>query len=82
MSIDIYKNGYMPGYEVWVHHGEDPPPRVVSKVQSHEEGDYDRWNRCLTMYTISFYPSIWRTPIKSSSSSIKLSKSRCTSTRK
>jgi hypothetical protein len=25
MLIDICKNGYMPGYEVWVHHGEDPP---------------------------------------------------------
>jgi hypothetical protein len=30
MSIDLCKNGYMPGYEVWVHHGEDPPPRIVS----------------------------------------------------
>jgi hypothetical protein len=46
MSIDIYKNGYMPGYEVWVHHGEDPPPRIVSK-QSHEEGDYDRMEEML-----------------------------------
>jgi hypothetical protein len=42
MSIDLSKNGYMPGYEVWVHHGEDPPPCIVSEVQSHEEGDYDR----------------------------------------
>jgi hypothetical protein len=25
MLIDICKNGYMPGYEVWVHHAEDPP---------------------------------------------------------
>jgi hypothetical protein len=24
MSIDICKNGYMTGYEVWVHHGEHP----------------------------------------------------------
>jgi hypothetical protein len=32
MSIDLCKNGYMPGYEVWVHHGEDPPPRIVSEV--------------------------------------------------
>jgi hypothetical protein len=42
MSIDLCKNGYMPGYEVWVHHGEDPPPRIVLEVQSDEEGDYDR----------------------------------------
>ena len=31
MSIDLCKNGYMPSYEVWVHHGEDPPPRIVSE---------------------------------------------------
>jgi hypothetical protein len=30
--IDVCKNDYMSGYEVWVHHGEDPPPRIVSKV--------------------------------------------------
>jgi hypothetical protein len=47
MSIDLCKNGYMPGYEVWVHHGEDPPPRIVSEVQSHEEGDYDRMEEML-----------------------------------
>jgi hypothetical protein len=32
---------------VWVHHGEDPPPRIVSEVQSHEEGDYDRMEEML-----------------------------------
>jgi hypothetical protein len=42
MSIDLCKNDYMPSYEVWVHHGEDTPSRIVSKVQSHEEGDYNR----------------------------------------
>jgi hypothetical protein len=42
MSIDLCKNDYMPGYEMWVHHGEDPPLRTVSEVQSHEEGDHDR----------------------------------------
>jgi hypothetical protein len=42
MSIDLCMNGYMSGYEVWVHHGKNPPPRIVSEVQSHEEGDYDR----------------------------------------
>jgi hypothetical protein len=42
MQIDLCKNSYMLGYEVWVHHGEDPPPRIVSEVQSHEEGDYNR----------------------------------------
>jgi hypothetical protein len=33
MSIDLCKNGFMSGYDVWVHHGEDPPPRIVSGVQ-------------------------------------------------
>jgi hypothetical protein len=39
MSIDLYKNSYMHGYEVWVHHSEDPPPRIVLEVQSDEEVD-------------------------------------------
>jgi hypothetical protein len=30
-----------------VHHGEDPPPRIVSEVQSHEEEDYDRMEEML-----------------------------------
>jgi hypothetical protein len=46
-SIDLCKNGYMPHYEVRVHHGEDPPLRTVSEVQSHEEGDYDRMEEML-----------------------------------
>jgi hypothetical protein len=47
MSIDFCKNGYMLGYEVWVHHGEDPTPHIVSEVQSHEEGNYDRMEEML-----------------------------------
>jgi hypothetical protein len=54
MSIDLCNNGYMLGYEVWVHHGEDPPPRIVSEVQSHEEGATIGWKRCLTMYSMRF----------------------------
>jgi hypothetical protein len=30
MSINLCNNDYMPGYEVWVHHGEDPPPHIIS----------------------------------------------------
>ena len=37
----------MPVYEVWVHHGEDPPPRIVLEVQSHKEEDYDRMEEML-----------------------------------
>jgi hypothetical protein len=29
---DLCKNGYMLGYEVWVDHGEDPPPHIVLEV--------------------------------------------------
>jgi hypothetical protein len=47
ISIDLCKNDYMLGYEVWVHHGEDPPPRIVWEVQSHDEGDYDRMEEVL-----------------------------------
>jgi hypothetical protein len=47
MSIDLCKNGYMRSYEVWVHHGEDPPHRIVSEVQSNEEVDYDRMDEKL-----------------------------------
>jgi hypothetical protein len=47
MSIHICKNGYVLGYEVWVHHGEDPPAHIVSEFQSHEEGDYDRMEEML-----------------------------------
>jgi hypothetical protein len=36
MSIDLCKNGYMPGYEVWVHHGEYP--LSVSSVRPHTRG--------------------------------------------
>jgi hypothetical protein len=35
ISIDLLLMGwksYMPGYEVWVHHSEDPPPLIGSKV--------------------------------------------------
>jgi hypothetical protein len=42
MSIDLYKNDYMHGYEMWVHHGENPPAHNVSEVKSDEERDYDR----------------------------------------
>jgi hypothetical protein len=45
-----------------VHHGEDPPPRIVSKVQSHEEVDYDRMEEMLEIYAMSFYRLIPRTP--------------------
>jgi hypothetical protein len=47
MSIDLCKNSYMSGYEVWMHHGEDPPSRIVSEVQSDEEGDYDMMEEML-----------------------------------
>jgi hypothetical protein len=30
-----------------VHHSEDPLPRIVSEVQSHEEGGYDRMEEML-----------------------------------
>jgi hypothetical protein len=41
MSIDLYNNGYMSGYEMWVNHSEDPPPHIVLETQSDKEGNYD-----------------------------------------
>jgi hypothetical protein len=95
MSTHICKNGYVPGYEVWVHHIEDPDPRIVSEFQSHKEGDYDRMEEMLDdvrheILTVNsenpVNPPIMRIQLhlrfRSFSSSLKLPKSRCMSTRK
>jgi hypothetical protein len=42
MSIDLYNNGYMSGYAMWVNHSEDPPPRIVLEAQSDKDGNYAR----------------------------------------
>jgi hypothetical protein len=63
MSIDLCKDGYMLGYEVWVHHDEDPPSRIVSKVQSDEEGTTIECKRFLAMYNMSLYLWISRIPL-------------------
>jgi hypothetical protein len=62
MSINTYKNDYMPDYEVWVHHSEDQPSHIVPEVQSNKEGTTIGRKRCLTMYGISFYLTILQTP--------------------
>jgi hypothetical protein len=95
MSIDHCKNGYMLGYEVWVHHGEDHLLVLYRKFSHMKRGTTIGCKRCLTMYAMSFYTLIRRTPVnppimrillrlrfRSSLSSLKLPKSRCTSTRK
>jgi hypothetical protein len=61
-----------------VHHGEDLPPRIVSKVQSHEEVDYDKMEEMLEIYVMSFYRLIPRTPslmIYSSTSFLEINNS-------
>jgi hypothetical protein len=78
-----------------VHHGEDPPPRIVSEVQSHEEEDYDRMEEMLYDVHHELLPVdsenppqppimriLLRLRFRSFLSSLKLPKSRCTSTRK
>jgi hypothetical protein len=47
MSIDLYNNDYMSGCEVWVHHGQDSPLRIVSEDRSDEEANYDRMEEML-----------------------------------
>jgi hypothetical protein len=95
MSIYLCKNGYIPDYEMWVHHSEDPPPRIVLEVQSHEEGEYDRIEEMLDDVRHELLPVdsenprqppimriLLRLGFRSSSSSLKLPKSCSTSTRK
>jgi hypothetical protein len=49
ISINLCKNGYMLGYKVWVHHGEDPPSRIISKFSHMKRGTMIGWKRCLMM---------------------------------
>jgi hypothetical protein len=94
MSIDFCKNGYMHIYEVWVHHDEDPPPRIVPKVQSHEES-YDRMEAMLDDVRHKLLsvdsenpgqPSDYEDPptleIQKFFQLLNAAKSRCTSTQK
>src|SRR5688572_107520 len=60
ISIDLCKTGYMSGYEMWVRHGEDPPLVFYWKFSQMKRGTTIRWKRCLTMYCMSFYPTILR----------------------
>jgi hypothetical protein len=66
MLIDLCKNGYITGYEVWVHHNEELPRQNVLKVQSDEKGGMIGHKICLTMYVMSFYPTIMRIHLDSS----------------
>jgi hypothetical protein len=88
MSIDLCNNDYMPGCEVWVHHGQDSPLRIVSEDQSDEEGNYDRMEEMLDNVHRELLPVGSKNPpqppilrillrlrFRSSSNSLKLSKS-------
>jgi hypothetical protein len=62
MSIDLCKNGYMPSYEVWVHHVRIHLLILYRKFGQTKRGTRIGWKRCLMMYDMSFYTSISRTP--------------------
>jgi hypothetical protein len=47
MSIDLCKNDFISSYVVWMHHGDELPRHNVSKVEAHQEGDYDRMEEML-----------------------------------
>jgi hypothetical protein len=41
VALDLYQNGFVPYYEMWVHHGEKYAEEVV---KSHSD-DYDWWRQ-------------------------------------
>lgn len=47
MSLDLCKNDFTPGYEVWVHHCEELPHQNVSEIQLDEELYYNRLEEML-----------------------------------
>lgn len=47
LSQHLCKYGFMPNYEVWVHHGETLPPANISEVPVNEYADYDRMDEML-----------------------------------
>jgi hypothetical protein len=52
----------MPSYKVWMHHNEDSSPCIVSKVQSDEEGGYDRIEEMLDDARYEFLPVEYENP--------------------
>ncbi|XBH92238.1 hypothetical protein VPH35_083408 [Triticum aestivum] len=39
MTMDLGRNGFMPGYTVWVHHGEGPNPQPAKPSDAHGKKD-------------------------------------------
>jgi hypothetical protein len=81
--IHICRFGYMPGYEVWVHHGEEVPEN--KSVAEDDVTDKDRMDEMLNAICLEFEAD-FEDPLlrrfKSFLSSLKLQKRQCTITRR
>jgi hypothetical protein len=82
VSIHIYMFGYMPDYEVWVHHGEKVTENepVAENDVTGEDGIDEMLNVICPKFEADFEDPLLRR-FKSFSSSLKLQKRHCTSTR-
>jgi len=47
LSQHLCKYGFMPNYEIWVHHGESLPSANISEVDVNDDADYDRMDEML-----------------------------------
>jgi hypothetical protein len=81
VSIHICRFGYMPGFEVWVHHGEEVPENkpVAEDDVTDEDGMDEMLKTICPEFEADFEdPLLWR--FKSFLISLKLQKRQCMST--
>jgi hypothetical protein len=85
LTLHIYKFGFMPGYEVWTHHGETVHQRTASVAEEELIGAVMiGWMRCLMLYGRNLKQTIriiLHRRCKSFSTCLELQKSRCMNTR-
>jgi hypothetical protein len=82
VSIHICRFGYMPGYEVWVHHGEEVPEN--EPVAEDDVTDEDRMDEMLNAICPEFEANFEDPPtpeVQKLSKLLKIQKRHCTSTR-
>ena len=55
LSLDLCRHGFMPNYDVWVHHDE-LPGQNTSEVRASDRTDYDRMEEMLNDIRLEFQP--------------------------
>jgi hypothetical protein len=81
VSIHICRFGYMPVYEVWVHHGKEVPEYEL--VAEDDMTDEDRMDEMLNSICLEFeadFEDPHTLEVQKFLSSLKLQKRQCTST--